>query len=33
VRSHVAHYHDDRPLNRDIEAVRRLLSERDPPPA
>ncbi|QND48772.1 histidine ammonia-lyase [Rhizobium lusitanum] len=33
LRSHVAHYHDDRPLNRDIEAVRQLISERDPPSA
>lgn len=33
VRSQVAHYHDDRPLNGDIDAVRQLISERDPPSA
>ncbi|MFT4184339.1 MAG: histidine ammonia-lyase [Rhizobium sp.] len=33
VRSRVGPYHDDRPLNRDIEAVRQLLCERDPPAA
>lgn len=31
VRAQASHYHDDRPLNRDIEAVRQLLCERDPP--
>ncbi|KAA6485651.1 histidine ammonia-lyase [Agrobacterium sp. ICMP 7243] len=33
VRAHVAHYHDDRPMNRDIEVIRKLISERDPPAA
>ncbi|MDE1991274.1 MAG: histidine ammonia-lyase [Rhizobiaceae bacterium] len=31
VRSHIAHYDDDRPLNRDMEAMRSLLRNSDPP--